>query len=105
MSFSTNPYGRYQPPNSREFVAVNDAATINFKPTTRYNLNPNNASNFMADLKNNSKRFCYNGHLTRVATERTVAADGTVTYSDHKDMIKTYHEIKKDVILKTTNQT
>jgi hypothetical protein len=105
MSFSTNPYGRYQPPNSREFIALNDAATINFKPTTRYNLDPNNATDFMADLEKNSKRFCYNGYLTRVATERTEAGDGTVTFSEHKDMIKTYHEITKDVILKTANRT
>ena len=59
----------------------------------------------MADFENNSKQFCYNGHLTWVATERAVAGGGTVTYSDHKDMIKTHHEITKDVILKTANQT
>ena len=58
----------------------------------------------MADLEKNSKQFCYNGHLTRVATERTVAGGGTMTYSDHKDMIKTHQEITKDVILKTANR-
>ena len=57
----------------------------------------------MADLEKNSKQFCYNRHLTRVATERTVADDGTVTYSKHKDMIKTHHEIAKDVILRAAN--
>ena len=103
MSFSTSPYGRYQPLNSREFIVLNDAATINFKPTTSYNLDPNNATNFMADLEKKSKRFWYNGHLTRVATERTVPGNRTVTYSDHKDMIKTHHEITKDLILKTAN--
>ena len=105
MSFLANPYGHYQPPNLRDLIALNDAATINFKPTTRYNLDPNTATNFMADLENNSKRFCYNGHLTQVVTKCTVADNGTMTYSNHKDMIKIYHEITKDIMLKTANQT
>jgi hypothetical protein len=53
MSFPTNPYGPYQPKNSHAFIAVNDVVIINFKPTTRYNLDLNNGTNVMTDLENN----------------------------------------------------
>jgi hypothetical protein len=104
MSFSTNPYRRYQSPSSRELIALNDSATINFKPTTRYSLDPNTAADFMADLEKNSRRFCYSGYLNCVAMERMESDAGTVTYSGYKNMIKTYHQIPKDTLLKSANQ-
>ena len=102
MSFSANPYERFQPANLREFIALNDAVTIKLEPTTRYNLDPNNATNLVADLGKILKRFCYNGHLTHVAAGCTEADNGTVTYYGHKDMIKTHQKLAKDTILKNS---
>jgi hypothetical protein len=104
MSFSTNPSRLYQPPNLCKFIGLSDAGTTNFKPTTRYNLDPNNAMNYMADLENSLKKFCYNEHVTWIAAKRTEANNRTVTFSGHKDITKTCHEITKDVILKTADK-
>lgn len=104
--FSTNPYGKFHDPGSKEFIQLNSAATTGFNPTRRFNLAPDNSEAFTADLEKYSKQFCYNLTLSRVATTATVDEDdGTVTLGGHKNMLKTYHEVSEDAVISNANMT
>jgi hypothetical protein len=37
-SFSTNPYNNFQAANSKEYISLDKAAKLDFKPDTRFDL-------------------------------------------------------------------
>ena len=105
MSFSTNPYSGYHTANSKEFIGLNKAALINLKPDKQFKLLPSNADAFAAEFEALSKKFSYNGVLKRVSTTWTVNSDdGTITFSNFRDILESWNQITLNIVLKNANQ-
>ena len=86
--FSTNPYSSYHASISKEFIELNKAALIHFKPEKQFDLLPSRADAFAAALEASSKRFSYHGALKRIPTTRTVdPADGAITFGNQRDLL------------------
>ena len=106
--FSTNPYSSYHASNSKEFIELNKAALIHFKPDKQFDLLPSSADAFAAALEASSKRFSYHGALKRIPTTCTVAAadkGGAITFGNQKDLLESWNQISLETILKNANQT
>ncbi len=43
---------------------------------------------------------CYNGALKRIATAKTVEGEGTVSWSDRKDLFSSWNKINMDTVQK-----
>ena len=87
--FTTNPYGSYHDPNSKEFIQLNKGALIDFKPAKQFELLPSSADAFAAQLETISKQFSYYGLLKRVPCTKTIdPIDLSVTYGDFKNILE-----------------
>ena len=108
-NFSTNAYGRYYAPESKEYIQLDQAATVNFQPTKRYDLTPANAAPFCKDLERYSKQFGTYIRLKRVPTTRTVDdADINniiITLGDHVNILQTYQSVTSEIAQNFATET
>jgi hypothetical protein len=100
MNFGTNPFRVYHAPGSKEHISLNKQATLDFKPKRRFDLVPSNAKAFTNDITACSEFFSYGGHLSSIPTDRTVEADGTITFDDRKNILTSWNEIDSETIQK-----
>ena len=105
MSFTTNPYASYHAPNSKEFIALNRSALIDYKPEQQFELLPGNADAFANQLEAISKQFSYNGLVKRVPLSKIVEADGTITFGDNKSILESWNQISLEAVLQNANET
>ena len=104
--FLTNPYSSYHASNSKEFIELNRAALIHFKPNKQFDLLPSSADAFATALEASSKRFSYHGSLKRIPTTWTIhPADGTITFGNHRDLLESWNQISLETILRNANET
>ena len=108
-NFSTNAYGRYYAPETKEFIQLDQAATVKFEPTKRYDLVPANAESFCKDLEKYSKQYGTFIRLKRVPTTRTVDDDDPnniiITLGGHVNILQTYQSVTSEIAQKVATET
>lgn len=106
-NFSTNAYGRFYAPESKEYIQLDQAATIEFQPTKRYDLTPANAESFCKDLEKYSKQYGTYIRLKRVPTTRTVddADANIITLGDHVNILQTYQSVTSEIAQNVATET
>ena len=87
--FLTNPYNNFQATNSKEYISLNKRAKQDFRPETRFDINPGNSDLFSAEIKKCVALFGY-GALLNVPSNCTVdnSNSNIITYSNHINIIK-----------------
>jgi hypothetical protein len=75
LSFLTNPYNNYYAANLKEFISLLKVAKQDFHLKTHYNLLPDNAYSFVANLEKFSKQLGYGFLLSIPTTRQTDATD------------------------------
>ena len=104
--YSTNPYGRYVEPSSREFITLSNNTITNFKSEKVFALDLESSEAFTEHMVSLSKKFGYHGLINRVATECDM--DGTkpniITYRDHKNFSDTWQEITEEIVKRNSTQ-
>ena len=106
-NFSTNAYGRFYAPESKEYIQLDQAATIEFQPTKRYDLTPANAESFCKDLEKHAKQYGTYIRLKRVPTTRTVddADANIITLGDHVNILQTYQSVTSEIAQNVATET
>ena len=72
--YSTNPYGRFVKPTSRESITLSNNAITDFKSDKVFSLDPDSSKAFTEHMVSLLKKFEYHGMINRVATECDIDA-------------------------------
>jgi hypothetical protein len=106
LTFSTNPYNNYFASNLKEFIALDKSAKQDFNPDKRFDLLPENANTFAAEVEKYAKQYGYS-FLLDVPTVRDVDATNAnlFTYSALNHMLETWNRLTDDYIAIKVNET
>ena len=100
-NFSTNAYGCYYVPESKKYTQLDQAATIEFQPTKRYDLAPADAESFCKDLEKYSIQYGTYIRLKRVPTTQTAdnANENVV------NILQTYESVTSEIAQNVATET
>ena len=71
LTFSTNPYNNYFASDSKEFIALDKSAKQDFNPDKRFDLLPENADAFAAEVEKYAKQYGYSFLLGNITMQDT----------------------------------
>ena len=99
---TTQPYGQYYASNSKDHMSLRNAAINNFKPDQVFDLKSEKFTDFVNQISDLGKKFCYRGMTSRVHTECDINVNNPniITFRERKDIINTYGPIDEDVVIK-----
>jgi hypothetical protein len=106
LTFSTNPYNNYFASDSKEFIALDKSAKQDFNPDKRFDLLPENADAFAAEVEKYAKQYGYS-FLLYVPTVRNVDATNAnlFTYLASNHMLEVWNRLTDDSIAINVNET
>ncbi len=106
LTFLMNPYNNYFASDSKEFIALDKSAKQDFNPDKRFDLLPENADAFAAEVEKYAKQYGFS-FLLDVPTVCDVDATNAhlFTYSASNHMLETWNRLTDDYIAINVNET
>ena len=109
MNFTQNPYCQFHPLTSKEGMLLYRSATDNWSSPLNeqdlINLRPEDAQKFVDTLSGEAKKFGYELLLKRVPLTKVTEADGTITFGEHTDILKTWNKVTPAIAQKNATET
>lgn len=106
-NYATNGFLHYHPPGSKEAASLDKTAIADWKSPLekQISLSPDDGMRFCEALLDNARTYGYERLLKKVPRTKTVAADGTVTFGDHVNILETWNQLTIDIMQKNAEET